>query len=407
MDAKSINIRDYSETDLISLRIDLIMEISENPELQQLLSEEFWHSAVLNATVAPGHEDSGKKYASYFDYHEKVSEIPSHRALAVLRGRKAGHIKINLSSTKDFVGLIFKHLELELEAQDIEWWKKTLRLVWKAKLQTTAAASVIRKLRQEAETQAIMVFAKNLKDMFLLAGPQRLEELVNQDPKSIGVGQYQHEVCQQKLSKTLNDVVIECVNSIGVDLNNASEAMLSKVNGITSELAKNIVQYREQNGDFCSLADLRQVSGMKSDIFEQASVALHIKSDKDPISQQATNEFVPEVSSINDLQIGMVLAGRVSNVANFGVFVDIGVKFDGLVHISSLANKFIKDPRDIVKAGELVKVKVTDIDLKRKRIGLSMRFDSKNKPKNKPKNKNISKNLSTFGHALHEALTQA
>lgn len=268
-----------------------------------------------------------------------------------------------------------------------------------------------------------------------------LAELVKIEPKSIGVGQYQHDVNQSQLARTLDAVVEDCVNSVGVDLNTASAPLLTRVSGLNSTLANNIVAFRDTNGTFTSRKDLAKVPRLGDKTFEQAAGFLRIMNGSNPLDasgvhpesypvvERIAHEFSRDVSSligdstflkslnagqftdettgeltlkdilselekpgrdprpefrfaeykegverISDLKPGMILEGAITNVAAFGAFVDIGVHQDGLVHISALADHFVKDPRDVVKAGDIVKVKVMEVDVSRKRIGLSMRL---------------------------------
>jgi uncharacterized protein len=269
-----------------------------------------------------------------------------------------------------------------------------------------------------------------------------LAELVKIDPKSIGVGQYQHDVMQTRLARSLDAVVEDCVNAVGVDVNTASPALLARISGLSLTLAENIVRQRDQNGAFASRDELKKVPRLGAKTFEQAAGFLRVmqgdnpldasavhpeaypvveriladlkrpardligdaatlkklnpssytddrfglptvrdilaeleKPGRDPRPEFKTAEFKEGIEQIKDLKPGMILEGTVSNVTNFGAFVDIGVHQDGLVHISMLANKFVKDPREVVKAGDVVKVKVLEVDEKRKRIALTMRLD--------------------------------
>jgi uncharacterized protein len=273
-----------------------------------------------------------------------------------------------------------------------------------------------------------------------------LAELVKIDPKSIGVGQYQHDVSQTQLARSLDAVVEDCVNAVGVDVNMASIPLLSRVSGLNAGLARNIVSYRDANGIFASRDDLKQVPRLGAKTFEQAAGFLRImngsnpldasavhpetysvvkriaeksqrplqslmgdvaflrklnpadftdlhfgiptvtdilneleKPGRDPRPELKTANFQEGVEKLEDLQPEMLLEGVVTNVTNFGAFVDIGVHQDGLVHISALSDSYVKDPRDIVKAGDVVKVKVLEIDLKRKRIALTMRLQDSGK----------------------------
>ncbi|MDG3575017.1 Tex family protein [Rhizobium sp. YJ-22] len=269
-----------------------------------------------------------------------------------------------------------------------------------------------------------------------------LAELVKIDPKSIGVGQYQHDVDQQRLSRSLDAVVEDAVNAVGVDLNTASPPLLARVSGLGPSIAESIVAHRDQTGPFASRKDLLKVPRLGNRTFEQCAGFLRIPGGKEPLDASSVHpeaygvakkivaacgrdlrslmgdsqvlkgldprQFVDEtfglptvrdiiaelekpgrdprpsfktatfaegVNEISDLVPGMVLEGTVTNVAAFGAFVDIGVHQDGLVHVSQLADRFVKDPHEVVKAGDIVKVRVVEVDAKRKRIGLSMRKD--------------------------------
>jgi uncharacterized protein len=267
-----------------------------------------------------------------------------------------------------------------------------------------------------------------------------LSELVKIDPKSIGVGQYQHDVNQPKLKESLDNVVISCVNAVGVEVNTASKHILAYISGLGSTLAKNIVEYRKENGPFKSRSELKKVPLMGTKSFQQAAGFLRIndaknlldnsavhpesydvvkqmaadlncsvadlmknnelrkqidikkyisetigiytlqdilneleKPARDPRSELQHFEYAQGINSLEDLYVGLVLPGIITNITNFGAFVDIGVKQDGLVHISQITNKFIKDPNDVLKLSQQVTVKVTEIDIPRKRVQLSMK----------------------------------
>lgn len=269
-----------------------------------------------------------------------------------------------------------------------------------------------------------------------------LAELVKIDPKSIGVGQYQHDVDQIKLKQGLDDVVMSCVNSVGVELNTASKELLSYVSGLSPSLARNIVEYRNQHGPFKSRQSLMEVPRLGEKVFEQAAGFLRIHESAHPLDASAVHpesypiveqmaadlgcsvkdlmssaelrkqldlkkyitdkvglptltdiltelekpgrdprdtfevfSFTEGVNSISDLKVGMKLSGIVTNVTNFGAFVDIGVHQDGLVHISHLSDKFVKDPKEAVTVQQKVMVTVVEVDVPRKRIGLSMKSD--------------------------------
>ncbi|MEY2622752.1 MAG: ribosomal protein [Pseudomonadota bacterium] len=270
-----------------------------------------------------------------------------------------------------------------------------------------------------------------------------LAELVKIDPKSIGVGQYQHDLSPTELSRTLNSVVEDCVNKVGVDLNTASVPLLSRVSGLSVTLARSVVRWRDQQGAFKTRQQLLEVTGLGPKTFEQCAGFLRIRGGEQPLDMTSVHpesypvverilqqvgrpvsevmgrpdmlktlrpelfandtvgvitvkdilnelekpgrdprpdfqvaRFTEGVEDITDLKVGMVLEGTVSNVAAFGAFVDLGVHQDGLVHVSQLASRFVQDAREIVKAGDIVKVKVLEVDVPRKRIGLSMRLDA-------------------------------
>ena len=269
-----------------------------------------------------------------------------------------------------------------------------------------------------------------------------LAELVKIDPKSIGVGQYQHDLAEHKLSRSLDAVVEDCVNAVGVDVNTASAPLLARVSGVGEQLANNIVSHRDVNGPFSTRAELKKVPRLGPKAFEQCAGFLRVLGGADPLDSSSvhpeaypvvrrileatksdiklligdsktlralspskfvddkfgvptitdilrelekpgrdprpafkTAEFMDGVETLDDLKIGMILEGAVTNVAAFGAFVDIGVHQDGLVHISAMSRTFIKDPREIAKPGDIVKVKVLDVDKARKRIALTMRLD--------------------------------
>ena len=267
-----------------------------------------------------------------------------------------------------------------------------------------------------------------------------LAELVKIDPKSIGVGQYQHDVNQTKLKNSLDRTVESCVNSVGINLNTASKHLLTYVSGLGPVLAKNIVNYRTEHGTFTSRSQLKKVPRMGEKAFEQAAGFLRIRDAKNPLDNTAVHpesykvvkqmakdlnasvedliqneslrkkidlrkyvtekiglptltdifkeiekpgldprgsaksfEFAKNIQTIEDLQVGMIVPGIINNITNFGAFVDIGIKQGGLVHISELANKFVKNPSDVVSLNQQVKVKVLEIDIQRGRVQLSMK----------------------------------
>ncbi len=546
----------------------LMERFAEDADLVGVLREHYWQHGVLHSQVKEGQNEAGQKFADYFAFSEKLQVIPSHRALAVLRGRNADFLQINLIADYPFEADIAAHFNIQPENT---WLLDVVKWTWQIKLKIQLEVELITRMREHAEQQAIGVFAANLRDLLMTAPagsrttmgldpgfrtgvkvvvvdgtgkflqhttifphqPQKqwdasiqtlaqmctthkvelisigngtasretdqlvaelltkhpelgftkivvseagasvysasafaaaefpdldvtirgaisiarrlqdpLAELVKIEPKSIGVGQYQHDVNQTQLSRSLEAVVEDCVNNVGVDLNTASPALLARVAGLNQQLADNIVSFRSQHGTFVNREQLKEVSRLGPKAFEQAAGFLRImngdnpldcsavhpesypivnkilahtqktvrdlvgnkevlnqldpknfiddkvglptvvdilkeleKPGRDPRPEFRTAQFQASVTTLNDLKPGMLLEGVVTNVANFGAFVDIGVHQDGLVHISALANKFVKDPREIVKAGEIVQVKVLEIDLQRKRISLSMRLD--------------------------------
>ena len=566
----------------------LAERFSEDASLLGKLRRHLLKQAHLTSKLVKGKEKAGAKFRDYFEHSEKLRTVPSHRMLAMLRGKNEGFLQINIdvdpgqvigvfNSAEQLIGehLTLRCLSPNNQQAGTEFLTKVVQLTWKAKLGVSISTELITSLREQAETQAIDVFSNNLADLLMAApaGPQvtlgldpglrtgckiaivdgtgkllhtttifphvpqnhwdksirtllnicrqhkvelvaigngtgsresdkliaeviktfkadehkieltkvivseagasvysasefaanefpdldvslrgavsiarrlqdPLAELVKIDPKAIGVGQYQHDVSQSKLSKTLDDVVEDCVNGVGVDLNSASAALLTRVSGLNKTMANNIVAFRDSQGRFTNRKQLKKVARLGPKAFEQAAGFLRISDGDNPLDQSAlhpesypvvekiisqlkldvnkilnndeqlksldisalTNNDVGEitikgivnelgkpsrdprptfkaahfadgVNTVADLTLGMILEGVVSNVANFGAFVDIGVHQDGLVHISSITDKFVSDPREIVKAGDIVKVKVLEIDIARKRISLTMRLD--------------------------------
>ena len=562
-----------SKTALDGARAILMEQFAEDAELIGVLREKLWNEAEVHAQVIAGQETAGEKFADYFDHREPVRAMPSHRALAVLRGRNEGILQAALKYQPDeapiteqseYEKIIAAHFKIN---SDNKWLRDTVRLTWRAKIFLSLELDAFNRLKEAADTDAITVFARNLKDLLLAAPAGRLTtlgldpgyrngvkcavvsdtgklldtvivylhqesnmlatlariikqhgvkliaigngtasretdklagelvkglpemklhkivvseagasiysaselaakefpdldvslrgavsiarrlqdplaELVKIDPKSIGVGQYQHDVNQSQLAKSLDAVVEDCVNAVGVDVNTASAPLLARISGLNSTLAQNIVAYRDENGAFDSRRKLLKVPRLGDKTYEQAAGFLRVNGGKEPLDASAvhpeaypvvakmlddlhikaadlignrekikqikpsqytteqfglptimdilaelekpgrdprgefqTATFAEGVNDIKDLQVGMILEGVVSNVANFGAFVDIGVHQDGLVHISALSNKFVQDPREVVKAGDVVKVKVMEVDAARKRIALTMRLD--------------------------------
>ena len=567
----------------------LIERFAEDANLLQKLRRHLLKQAHLTSKVAKGKEQEGSKYRDYFSHSEKLSSVPSHRALAMLRGRNENYLKlaINVDPSNDdskycsAEEIILEHFTLRLTSQAAaSFLTKVVRLAWKSKLSASLETELLGKLRDQAEAEAIKVFVTNLSDLLMAApagakttlgldpglrtgckiaivdatgkllqtatifphAPQNhwdksvrtltnlckqhkvelvaigngtasresdkligeviktldnltpnkvivseagasvysasefaahefpdldvsirgavsiarrlqdpLAELVKIDPKAIGVGQYQHDVSQSQLSKALDDVIEDCVNAVGVDLNSASAALLTRVSGLNKTMAQNIINYRDQQGRFENRKQLKKVARLGPKAFEQAAGFLRISNGDNPLDQSGvhpesypvveqmikqlnsdissllgdtsrlnnldksaliteqvgeltlsdiiselekpgrdprpefkTATFADGINTMTDLEVGMILEGVISNVANFGAFVDIGVHQDGLVHISSLTSSFVDDPRKVVKAGDIVKVKVLAVEPERKRISLTMRLDEQpniNKPK--------------------------
>ncbi len=556
----------------------IIMErISEHADLLTELRERIWNTGIMHSTLVKGKEIEAAKFKDYFDYQEPINKIPSHRALALFRGRNEDLLSISLKPGLDdkaehqlCAQLVARHINVTDTSSPADaWLAEVARLGWKIKLFTRIDLDLKLRLREAAELEAIRVFSSNLKDLLLAApaGPKAtmgldpgirtgvkvavvdptgklldfdtiyphapknqwdasinslakliqkhqvdlvsigngtgsretdqlvadlmkqhknlkfqkimvseagasvysaselaskefpeldvtirgaisiarrlqdpLAELVKIEPKSIGVGQYQHDVNQVQLSQSLEMVIEDCVNAVGVDVNTASASLLKQVSGLSASVGENIVAFRNENGPFNDRKQLKKVPRLGEKAYEQAAGFLRIMSGKNPLDASAvhpeaypivnaiieetgkpiteligqssflrsltaanyTNEkfglptvkdilqelekpgrdprpefksvqFKDGIEKISDLKEGMMLEGVVTNVANFGAFVDVGVHQDGLVHISHLADIFVKDPRDVVKTGENVKVKVIEIDIPRKRIALSMK----------------------------------
>ncbi len=557
----------------------LMERFAEDAELLTRLRTYLWDKAHIQAKVADGKEKDGAKFSDYFDHSEALKDIPSHRALALFRGRNEGILHVSMVLPEELETAIPHPCEgmvtavsgwnHEGRAAD-DWLKEVMRWTWKIKLNTHLETELLGRVRELGEEEAIQVFARNLKSLLMAspAGPKctmgldpglrtgvkvvvvdptgkllehttifphqpknqwdqslsvlaalcmkhkveliaigngtasretdklagevvkaskgniqkimvseagasvysaselaarefpeldvsfrgavsiarrlqdPLAELVKIDPKAIGVGQYQHDVSQVKLSRSLDAVVEDCVNSVGVDVNTASAPLLSRIAGLNSTIAGNIVTFREKNGAFGSRDDLKQVPRLGDKTFEQAAGFLRIMNGANPLDGSSVHpeaypvvekiaakherplkevigdvpflkkvnaaDFIddsfglptvtdilrelekpgrdprPEfkaavfkegVETLKDLKPSMILEGTVTNVTNFGAFVDIGVHQDGLVHVSALSDKFVEDPHTVVKPGDIVKVKVLEVDLDRKRISLTMRMD--------------------------------
>ncbi|MFT4718947.1 MAG: hypothetical protein ACI9SB_000109 [Candidatus Azotimanducaceae bacterium] len=555
----------------------LMERFAEDASLLLTLRDYLSDRADLIANIIEGKEREAEKFRDYFEHKDKVSKVPSHRALAMFRGRKENFLQLKIDVEHDetvshpCITMIAQHFDIQDQGRPGDpWLAEVVRFTWRVKLHMHLETEFMADLRGRSEDTAIEVFARNIKEL-LLAAPagqkatmgldpglrtgvkiaiisntgqyldsiaiyphaprnqwddsiqtlaklaakyhvellaigngtasretdklcgdlmkrhpelklqkimvseagasiysaselaakefpdldvtirgavsiaRRLQdplaELVKIDPKSIGVGQYQHDVSQVQLVRHLDAVVEDCVNAVGVEVNTASAALLRRVAGLSQSIAENIVEFRNSNGQFTSREQLKSVPRLGDKTFEQAAGFLRVHNGSNPLdsssvhpeayslvehmaektgqqvkdligskalkdldARQFTSEHFglftvkdiitelekpgrdprPEfkaaqlqegVETLKDLEPGMILEGTISNVTNFGAFVDIGVHQDGLVHISALANKFVKDPHEVVKAGEIVKVKVLEIDIERKRVALTMRLD--------------------------------
>ncbi|WP_257292628.1 Tex family protein [Endozoicomonas sp. ONNA1] len=572
-----------SKAALEGARYILMERFSEDAELLGKLRDMLWSQGILSSRSVEGKEEEGAKFRDYFEHDEPIKQVPSHRALAIFRGRNEGVLQSNIRlenepdsrlETHPCEKVIADHWHIADQGRAADkWLKDVVRWTWRVKLLTQLETDLMTRIRESAEEEAIKVFAKNLKDLLLAApaglrptlgldpglrtgvkvavvdatgklvehttifphAPQRqwkealgtlatlclthsvelvsigngtasretdrlvaeltraypklgltkivvseagasvysaselaarefpdldvsirgavsiarrlqdpLAELVKIEPKAIGVGQYQHDVSQTQLSRSLEAVVEDCVNAVGVDVNTASSALLTRVSGLNRTLADNIVAFRDQNGVFSDREALKKVGRFGPKAFEQAAGFLRVMNGENPLDASAVHpesypvvekiasqseravhgligdslflrsldpktftdesfglptvtdiiseldkpgrdprpefkapEFQEGVEKISDLKLNMELEGVVTNVTNFGAFVDVGVHQDGLVHISALSNTFVKDPAEVVKAGDIVKVKVMEVDVQRKRIGLSMRMGDK------------------------------
>ena len=566
----------------------LMEQWAEDAVLLGRLRDYLNENAVVKSSVVEGKEKEGAKFSDYFNYSEAFGKVPSHRALALFRGRNEGMLAINLLSDAAMLedpqavsrceGIIAAHVGVKDQGRAADKWLATaVAWTWRIKLALHLETELFGTLREAAEEEAIKVFGMNLKDLLMAAPagaratlgldpglrtgvkvavtadtgkllatttifphvPQNaweqsltklaalckeynvsliaigngtasretdklagelikrvpelkmdkvvvseagasvysasefaakefpeldvslrgavsiarrlqdpLAELVKIEPKAIGVGQYQHDVSQSRLAKTLDAVVEDCVNAVGVDVNSASIPLLTRVSGLNKTLATNIVEYRDAHGRFKSRADLKAVPRLGEKTYELAAGFLRIvdgdnpldksavhpeaypvverivartgkpvaelvgnssllktlnaadftddkfglptvqdiireldKPGRDPRPEFKTATFKEGVEDLKDLKVGMVLEGVITNVTAFGAFVDIGVHQDGLVHISALSEKFVKDPREVVKAGDVVKV--IEVELDRKRIALTMRLSDAASPAKK------------------------
>ncbi|MGY3586338.1 uncharacterized protein ACVIGB_004602 [Bradyrhizobium sp. USDA 4341] len=568
-------------------RAILVERFAEDADLIGALREEMWSNGIMASTVRTGKKTEGEKFKDYFDFSEPLSKLPSHRILALFRGEKEEilDLAIKPEAQEPVVGVpgryelrIMNRFAISSQGRKGDkWLTETVRWAWRTKIQIHLNIDLRMRLWTAAETEAVRVFASNLRDLLLAAPagpratmgldpgyrtgvkvavidatgkvvahtaifphePQRrwdealailgklaiehgveliaigngtasretdklaaelvkrlperkmtkivvseagasvysasafasnelpdldvtirgavsiarrlqdpLAELVKIDPKAIGVGQYQHDLGEAKLARSLDAVVEDCVNAVGVDANTASVPLLSRVSGIGQGLAQSIVQHRDANGPFKSRKALKEVPRLGPKAFEQCAGFLRISNGEDPLDSSGVHpeaypvvrrileatksdikalignadvvrglrpqSFVDDtfglptvtdilrelekpgrdprpafkaavfkdgVEEVKDLKKGMILEGTVTNVAAFGAFVDIGVHQDGLVHISAMSRNFIKDPREVVKPGDIVKVKVLDVEVARKRIALTLRLDDEIGPK--------------------------
>ena len=581
---------------------DILSEqFAENADLVGRLRTYMKERAFLRSRVVEGKREAGAKFSDYFDHVERWAGVPSHRALAMLRGRNEDVLSLDIevdaddaSPVKPVERMIAQSYAIGRELPGDRWLTEVVGWTWRVKLSLHLFLDLMRDLRERAEEEAIHVFARNLKDLLLAApagsratmgldpgirtgvkvavvdgtgklvatttvypfppkndvrGTQAelaglilrhsvelvaigngtgsreteklvaemlsdmpapkpikvivseagasvysasetaaaefpdldvslrgavsiarrlqdpLAELVKIEPKSIGVGQYQHDVDQYRLARSLDAVVEDAVNAVGVDLNTASASLLARVSGLGASLAEAIVVHRNANGPLPSRKELLKVPRLGPRAFEQCAGFLRIPSGIEPLDASAvhpeaygmakkivaasgrdvrslmgdsatlksldprvfvderfglptvrdiiaelekpgrdprpefkTATFAEGVVDIKDLKPGMLLEGTVTNVAAFGAFVDIGVHQDGLVHVSQLADRFVKDAHEVVKAGDVVKVRVVDIDIARKRISLSMRQDANaGSAKPVPRDDNRKQNASRQG----------
>ncbi len=565
-----------AQSALDGARSILIERMGENAKLVGELRQWLWTSGTVTSKVAKGKVAEGAKFSDYFDYSQSIRDLPSHRALALLRGQNEGILNLQVDVAEE-LGRPHPAQAKIMSAFNISdrrragdaWLIDTAKLAWKSRLHGSLAADLFTRLKDIADASAIDIFKSNLKNLLLAApaGPRvtmgldpgirtgvkvavvdqtgkvldtstvypheprndwngalaslvglclkhkidviaigngtagretdklagelikklsdvkltkvmiseagasvysaselaakefpnldvslrgavsiarrlqdPLAELVKIEPKAIGVGQYQHDVNQAALARSLDSAVEDCVNSVGVDVNTASVPLLARVAGLNATIAQNIVLHRDENGAFKKRSEIKKVARLGPKAFEQAAGFLRImngsspldgsavhpeayevveriseatkrsiksmigdrsflrsldpqkfsdarfgiptvsdilseleKPGRDPRPEFKTADFREGVEKIADLSPGMMLEGVVTNVTAFGAFVDVGVHQDGLVHVSELADKFVKDPRDVVKAGDVVKVRIKDVDVARKRIALTMK----------------------------------
>jgi len=548
---------------------DIIAEwVNENKRARESIRRLFGKNALIGSKVVKGKEEDGVKYQDYFEFSEPLNRCPSHRVLAMLRGEDEGFLKISLEPDRETALQLLDDIFVKGNTEVSDQVKEAVKDSYKRLLQPSIETEFRKLSKENADEQAIKVFAENLRQLLMAAplgekavlaldpgfrsgcklvcldpqgnllhnetiyphAPQNeksaaskkivslvnaykieaiaigngtasreteqfirklrfdrelqvfvvnesgasiysasrvareefpeydvtvrgavsigrrlmdpLAELVKIDPKSIGVGQYQHDVDQGRLKDSLDQVVESSVNKVGVNLNTASKHLLTYISGLGPVLAQNIVEHRKEKGPFQSRKELMKVARMGEKVFEQSAGFLRIPDAKQPLDNSAVHpesykvvekmagdlhcqisdlltdkglrekiklnnyvtpktglptlqdimeelakpgrdprsrikvfEFAQDVRSITDLREGMVIPGIVTNITNFGAFVDVGVKQDGLVHISQMANRYVSDPNEVVKIHEHVKVKVLSVDVDRKRIQLSMKED--------------------------------
>ncbi|WP_461145606.1 Tex family protein [Salinifilum aidingensis] len=564
---------------LTGARAILVERFAEDADLVGELRERMWQRGRLVSRVREGKQEEGAKYSDYFEFDEAFTALPAHRVLALFRGEKEEVLELTLEADSDaeatgadYQRIIAAHVGIADEGRPAdEWLGGVVRWAWRTRVFTRLSVDLRARLRQQAEDEAVRVFAANLRDLLLaapagtrptigldpgyrtgvkvavvdgtgklvatdtihphkpqqrwdaarerLAGLARehgaglvaigngtasreterladeiikahpdlgltkltvseagasvysaseyaarelpdldvslrgavsiarrlqdpLAELVKIDPKSIGVGQYQHDMSEAKLSRSLDAVVEDCVNAVGVDVNTASVPLLARVSGIGAGLADNIVRHRDDHGAFHDREALKEVTRLGPKAFEQCAGFLRVPDGENPLDSSAvhpesypvvrriaestssdlstlvgneallhqlrpqdfvddavglptvtdilselekpgrdprgefrTANFAEGVETLADLRSGMQLEGVVTNVAAFGAFVDVGVHQDGLVHVSAMSKNYVSDPRDVAKPGDVVRVKVLDVDEERKRISLTLRLD--------------------------------
>ncbi|WP_026998803.1 Tex family protein [Eisenibacter elegans] len=544
---------------------DIIAEhINEHQEARAAVRELFYQQGTFKTRVLPDKENDSKalKYKDYFEWSEPLESAPSHRILAMRRAEKEGIIALEISPDDDHAIEVLERKFVKGHHSTAEQVKLAVKDSYKRLMKSSMETEVRLESKKRAETEAIRVFADNLRELLLASplGQKRilaidpafrtgckvvcldaqgnllhndvifpdrraieasakllqycqeyqieavaigngtasretetfvkavglpsnipivivnesgasvysasevareefadydltvrgavsigrrladpLAELVKIDPKAIGVGQYQHDVDQNALKQSLDDVVVSCVNAVGVEVNTASKQLLTYVSGLGPQLAQNIVEYRRQNGPFKSRTELKKVSRLGDKAFEQCAGFLRIQNAEHPLDRSAvhpesypvvaqmakdlncsitdlmekealrkqidlkryitdtvglptlqdilqelakpgrdpregfeTFSFAEGVNEIEDVRVGMELNGIITNVTNFGAFVDLGVHVNGLIHISNLSNEYVANPAEVVKVNQQVKVTVLEVDLERKRIGLSL-----------------------------------